>query len=78
MDMSAIEFTENTQTKKLKTALDGDNLLLMSYYFLIVIAVLLAAGIGWDYWMYRQRLFHEHDGDPPDEGMVYICNNMSQ
>ncbi|XP_028394083.1 uncharacterized protein LOC114518309 [Dendronephthya gigantea] len=65
LDMSMIEFTENTQTKKLKTALDGDNLLLMSYYFFGIIAVLLLAGIAWDYWMHRQRMLHWHDPADP-------------
>ena len=50
-----IEFTENTQTKELKTALDGDNLLMMSYYFFGAIAFLVAIGLSWDFWQYRKK-----------------------
>jgi heme/copper-type cytochrome/quinol oxidase subunit 2 len=53
--MSSIEFTENTQTKELKTALDSDNLLMMSYYFFGIIAFLVSIGLGWDLWEYRKR-----------------------
>jgi hypothetical protein len=53
--MSVIEFTENTQTKELKTALDSDNLLVMSYYFFGAIGALVAIGLSWDLWEYRKR-----------------------
>lgn len=69
-----IKFTENTNTKNVQTALDNDNLLFISYYFLGTIAVLVSIGLSWDYWNYRKRKQSEN---PAQSTIKSFCvNNM--
>ena len=77
-DLSQIK-SEKSLKEKIKVPLDSDSLLSTTYWFLAIIACLMALGLSWDFWMYwkRTRLHGQHDHGP-GEGIATVYTALSR